>query len=100
MEKGESKRDNKKQEQETSSCIRYSFDREEDEEERARIEGPSIYLDWFHRVQPMLSNKNKALVERAEDRVYIDKLLNNEDKAKIETSLSNEEYKNTVRSTG
>ena len=99
MEKGESKKNNKKQEQETSCCIRYSFDREEDEEERARIEGQKdrVYLDWFHRVKPMLSNKNKALVERAEDRVYIDKLLNNEDKAEIETSLSNKEYKNTVR---
>ena len=83
MEKGESKRDNRKQEQETSCCIGYSFDREEDEKERARIEGPSISrlvrLSTAHAEQ-----QKQSFVERAEDRVYIDKLLNNEDKAKIE----------------
>ena len=40
----------------------------------------------------MLSSKEKGLVERTEDWVYIDRLLSNEDKARIETLLSNEEF--------
>ena len=62
--------------------------------ERARIEGKQdqVYLDWLDRVETMLSDEEKALVERTEDRVYIDMLLSNEDKARIEVSLSNEEF--------
>ena len=67
---------------------------EEDEEERARIEGKQdqVYLDWLDRVETMLSDEEKALVERTDNRVYIDMLLSNEDKARIEVSLSNEEF--------
>ena len=67
---------------------------EEVEEERARIEGKQdqLHLDWLDRVETMLSDEEKALVERTEDRVYIDMLLSNEDKARIEVSLSNEEF--------
>ena len=67
---------------------------EEVEEERARIEGKQdqLYLDWLDRVETMLSDEEKALVERTVDRVYVDMLLSNEDKARIEVSLSNEEF--------
>ena len=67
---------------------------EEVEEERARIEGKQdqVYLDWLDRVETMLSDEEKALVERTVDRVYVDMLLSNEDKARIEVSLSNEEF--------
>ena len=40
----------------------------------------------------MLSDEEKTLVERSTDRVYIDRLLSNEDKARIEALLSNEEF--------
>ena len=67
---------------------------EEVEEEWARIEGKQdqLYLDWLDRVETMLSDEEKALVERTVDRVYVDMLLSNEDKARIEVSLSNEEF--------
>ena len=67
---------------------------EEVEEEWARIEGKQdqVYLDWLDRVETMLSDEEKALVERTVDRVYVDMLLSNEDKARIEVSLSNEEF--------
>ena len=40
----------------------------------------------------MLNNKEKSLVERAKYWVYIDRLLSNEDKARIEASLSIAEF--------
>lgn len=66
----------------------------EEDEERARIEGQNdwFYLDWLKLVVPMLNNKEKSLVERAKYRVYIDRLLSIEDKARIEASLSNTEF--------
>ena len=65
-----------------------------EEEERARIEGQKdwCYLDWLKLVVSMLNNKEKSLVERAKYWVYIDRLLSNEDKARIEASLSIAEF--------
>ena len=40
----------------------------------------------------MLSDEEKALVERREDQVYIDRLLSNEDKERIEASLSIDKF--------
>jgi len=51
-----------------------------------------VYLNWLDIVETMLSDEEKVLVERTEDVVYIDRLLSNEDKARIEVSLSNEEF--------
>ena len=42
-----------------------------------------VYLNWLDRVETMLSDEEKVLVERTEDVVYIDMLLSNEDKARI-----------------
>jgi len=39
----------------------------------------------------MLSDEEKALVEVEKDRVYIDRLLSNDDKAMIEAILIDEE---------
>ena len=61
----------------------------ENEEERATIEGlkDQAYLDWLDQLQTMMSNEEKVLVERTEDRVYIDRFLSDEDEVKIEASL-------------
>ena len=54
-----------------------------------REKGPSLSrFDWLDRVETMLSDEEKTLVERSKDWVYIDRLLSNEDKAMIEALLS------------
>ena len=42
-------------------------------------------------MEDMLSDEEKALVEVEKDRVYIDRLLSNDDKAMIEAILIDEE---------
>ena len=49
-----------------------------------------VYLDFLDIVETMLSDEEKALVERTEGWIYKDRLLSNEDKAMIEAMLKEE----------
>lgn len=40
----------------------------------------------------MLGDEEKALVEKTEDQVYIDRLVSNEDKTRIEALIKYEEF--------
>ena len=44
------------------------------------------------RVETMLSDEEKALVEKTDGRVYIESLMNDEDKDKVEALLSIDEF--------
>ena len=51
-----------------------------------------FYLNWLDRVETMLGDEEKALVEKTEDQVYIDRLVSNEDKTRIEALIKYEEF--------
>ena len=66
----------------------------EGEEEKSRIKGKKDHanLNWLDSIGNMLSDEEKALVEKTDDWVYIDRLVSNKDKARIETLMKDEEF--------
>ena len=56
---------------------KYQVYPEKEEEEKAMVEGKKdrVYLDWLDRVETMLSNEEKVLVEYQK---IVDRLLSNE----------------------
>ena len=49
-------------------------------------------FERLERVENLMSDEERDLVYETEELVYIDRLVSEEDKAKIEASLSNEEF--------
>ena len=83
------KKQNKEKDEEKSQLYT-----EEGEEEKAMIKGKKDHanLDWLDSIETMLSDEEKALVEKTDDWVYIDSLVSNKDKARIVILMKNEEF--------
>ena len=63
-----------------------------DDEEKVQTQRETRYLEWLDRVETLMSNEEKDLVYSTEDLVYIDRLVSNKDKDRIEALMSDEEF--------
>jgi len=63
-----------------------------EDEEKVQTQRETRYLEWLDRVETLMSNEEKDLVYSTEDLVYIDRLVSNEDKDRIEALMSDEEF--------